>query len=101
VNRMPFFLMSFLGDEFLFPGISISLLMMARELLGRVSLIRHDMDMIRSKCLLLYIPSHKFAVDESMIYFKGKVSIKVNNPMKPAEFRIKMFALSDSSSGHI
>jgi hypothetical protein len=63
-------------------------------------LIKSVLDKIRSKCILYYSPSTTVAVDESIIAFKGSVSFKTYNPMKPVKFGLKMFVLSDSTNGY-
>jgi hypothetical protein len=68
--------------------------------LKKKELIKSVLDKIRSKCIQHYSPSTTVAV-ESTVSFKGKVSSKTNNPMKPGKFGMKMFVLSDSTNGYI
>jgi hypothetical protein len=49
----------------------------------------------------LYQPSSKLAVDESMIPFKGRSSLKQYNPMKPIKRGYKVWCLADSQTGYI
>ncbi|XP_046666454.1 piggyBac transposable element-derived protein 4-like [Homalodisca vitripennis] len=45
--------------------------------------------------MLFYYPSNRVAIDESTISFKGTVSFKIYNPLKPTKFGLKLFVLSD------
>ncbi|XP_054259547.1 piggyBac transposable element-derived protein 4-like [Macrosteles quadrilineatus] len=48
-----------------------------------------------------YVPKNKVSVDESTIGYKGKILFKVYNKDKPTKWGIKVFVLSESSSGYI
>lgn len=48
-----------------------------------------------------YVPEKKVSVDESTIGFKGRVVFKVYNKDKPIKWGIKVFVLSESSTGYI
>lgn len=56
---------------------------------------------IKSMCQLFYTTSSAVAIDESTISFKGKVSFRCYNPMKPTKFGLKVFVLSDCINGYI
>jgi len=47
----------------------------------------------------MYKPSRHLAVDESMVAFKGRSSMKKFMPLKPIKRGFKVWALADSQSG--
>jgi len=49
----------------------------------------------------VYKPSGTVAVDESMIAFKGRSSLKQYKLMKPIKRGYKVWNLADSSTGHV
>jgi hypothetical protein len=67
--------------------------------LKKEQLIKSVLDKIRLKCFQHYSPSTTVAVDESTISFKGRVSSKTYNPMKPVKSGLKMFVLFESTNG--
>src|SRR6218665_265623 len=48
-----------------------------------------------------YIPNENVAIDESLLLWKGRLSMKQYIPLKRARFGIKIYALSESDSGYI
>lgn len=48
-----------------------------------------------------YVPQENVSVDESTIGFKGRIVFKVYNKDKPTKWGIKVFVLSESSTGYI
>ena len=69
----------------------------AHDRLGKVRpLIKH----LSSKFATLYEPSKHIAVDEAMIKFQGRSSLKQYMPMKPVKRGIKVWVLADSSNGY-
>lgn len=64
-------------------------------------LIQPLLDHVRRQCQLFYTTSNNVAVDECTISFKGKVSFRVYNPLKPTKFGLKVFALSDCDNGYL
>ncbi|XP_051171549.1 piggyBac transposable element-derived protein 4-like [Leptopilina boulardi] len=49
----------------------------------------------------VYKPSNLAAIDESMILFKGRSSLKQYNPMKPIKRGYKVWCLADSITGFV
>ncbi|XP_043473413.1 piggyBac transposable element-derived protein 4-like [Leptopilina heterotoma] len=49
----------------------------------------------------VYKPSNLAAIDESMISFKGRSSLKQYNPMKPIKRGYKVWCLADSVTGFV
>ena len=48
-----------------------------------------------------YVPSRDIVVDEAMIPFQGRSSLKQFMPMKPVKRGIKVWCLADSSNGFV
>uniref|UniRef100_A0A1B6MI17 PiggyBac transposable element-derived protein domain-containing protein n=1 Tax=Graphocephala atropunctata TaxID=36148 RepID=A0A1B6MI17_9HEMI len=48
-----------------------------------------------------YVPEKEVSVDESTVGFKGRIVFKVYNKDKPIKWGIKVFVLSESSTGYI
>lgn len=48
----------------------------------------------------VYIPERELALDEATMLWKGNVSYRVYNPMKPVKFGVKIYELCESSSGY-
>lgn len=49
----------------------------------------------------MYTPSRHLAVNESMVAFKGRSSMKQFMPLKPIKRGFKVWALADSQSGFL
>ena len=50
---------------------------------------------LNSKFVKLYNVSHYVSVDESMVLFKGRSSLKQYNPMKPIKRGFKLWSIAD------
>ena len=61
--------------------------------------IRPVIDRILEKCLSLYKPHRENAVDEAMVKFKGRSSLKQYMPKKPIKRGFKVWCRCDSHSG--
>ena len=49
----------------------------------------------------VYKPKRELSFDEACCPFKGRLRFRVYNPMKPNCFHIKLFQISEASSGYI
>ena len=58
-------------------------------------------DMVENNFAHVYCPQQNVSIDEACCPFKGRLCFRVNNPAKPNQFHIKLFQLSESSSGYI
>ena len=63
--------------------------------------IRPFVDMCERNFLYAYKPCKSLSFDEACCPFKGRLRFKVYNPMKPNRFHIKLFQISESTSGYI
>ena len=67
----------------------------------RLYKIRPVLDSICEKSLRLYNPGKKLTVDEAMVKFKGRSSIKQYQPLKPIKRGFKVWCRADSDNGYI
>ena len=66
----------------------------------RLGKVRPLVEHIMSRCASLYNPSKELAVDEAMIKFQGRSSLKQYMPQKPIKRGIKVWVLADSKNGY-
>ena len=64
-------------------------------------LVRPMVDMMQRNFHTKYRPGKELSLDESMCPFKGRVHFKCYNPKKPNRFHIKLFMVSEPSTGYI
>ncbi|XP_043486379.1 uncharacterized protein LOC122513913 [Polistes fuscatus] len=67
----------------------------------RLQLINGHLDYINSRLLDYFIPGKEICVDESVVKFKGRVSLITYNPNKPIKWSIRIYTLADSVTGYI
>ena len=63
--------------------------------------IRPMVDMMQRNFHTKYRPGKELSLDESTCPFKGRVHFKCYNPKKPNRFHIKLFMVSEPSTGYI
>ena len=66
----------------------------------RLGKVRPLIDYFRMKFAELYNPHKEVAVDEAMIKFQGRSSLKQLMPLKPIKRGIRVWVLGDSSNGY-
>ena len=71
-----------------------------KSLSDQLSRIRKISNHIQEKSLASYHPASQLSIDESMIGFKGRHSLKQYLPMKPTKWGFKVFLLCESTSGY-
>ena len=64
-------------------------------------LVRPMVDMMQRNFHTKYRPKKELSLDESMCPFKGRVHFKCYNPKRPNRFHIKLFMVSEPSTGYI
>ena len=64
-------------------------------------LVRQMVDMMQRNFHTKYRPGKELSLDESTCPFKGRVHFKCYNPKKPNRFHIKLFMVSEPSTGYI
>ena len=57
--------------------------------------------MVENNFAHVYHPQQNVSIDEACCPFKGRLHFRVYNPAKPNRFHIKLFQLSEFSSGYI
>lgn len=67
----------------------------------RLHKLRPLIDALNLRLPEVYTPSDTLAVDESMVPFKGRSSLKQYMPMKPVKRGYKVWCLADSTTGYI
>ena len=50
---------------------------------------------------ILYTPDQYLTIDETMIRFNGRSSMKVYMPLKPIKYGFKAYVLAESKSGYV
>ena len=66
----------------------------------RLGKIRPLIEHLGERFEALYNPTQNVAVDEAMIKFQGRSSLKQYMPMKPIKRGIKVWVLADSANGY-
>ena len=64
-------------------------------------LVRPMVDMMQRNFHTKYRPGKELSLDEGTCPFKGRVHFKCYNPKKPNRFHIKLFMVSEPSTGYI
>ncbi|MDG8288249.1 transposase, partial [Streptococcus pneumoniae] len=59
------------------------------------------LEYIREWCQFLVVPSKNLSLDEGMMPYKGRLSIKVYNPKKPKKYGVKLFFIMESNTGYV
>ncbi|MGL5405382.1 MAG: hypothetical protein ACRDAX_01105, partial [Propionibacteriaceae bacterium] len=67
----------------------------------RLILVRTVLDYIRERCSNLVIPGKNLSLDEGMMPYKGRLSIKVYNPKKPKKYGVKFFLITEANTGYV
>ena len=62
--------------------------------------VRPIIDAIHQKCLRLYDPHQTNSIDEAMVGFKGRSTLKQYMPMKPTKRGFKIWCRCDSTNGY-
>ena len=66
----------------------------------RLGKVRPVLEYVTARCREVYMPQKEVAVDEAMIKFQGRSSLKQYMPQKPIKRGIKVWVLGDSSNGY-
>ena len=69
--------------------------------LDRLWKVRPVIDSVLAACRTLYRPNREQAIDEAMVAFKGRSSMKQYLPMKPVKRGFKIWVRADSHNGYI
>ena len=67
----------------------------------RLLLVRPIMEYIQERCCRLYIPMQELSLDEGIMPYKGRLSIKTYNPQKPDKYGVKIYFLCEAVSGYV
>ena len=50
---------------------------------------------------VLVVPDKNLSLDEGMMPYKGMLNIKVYNPKKPKKYGVKLFFVTESTTGYV
>ena len=67
----------------------------------RLHKVRPLLKIVNQNCLPTYNPSQNCSIDEAMVAFKGRSSLKQYIPLKPTKRGFKVWTLCDSANGYI
>ena len=67
----------------------------------RLVAVRPVMEYLQDRCRTLVVPGKNLSLDEGMMAYKGRLSIKVYNPKKPKKYGVKFFFITKSSTGYV
>ena len=63
--------------------------------------VRPILDKIKNNSQKAYMPGREVAVDEAMVLFKGRSSMKQYMPLKPTKRGYKVWCLCDAANGYV
>ncbi len=66
----------------------------------RLAKVRPVLEHLKTRFSVVYTPGQDLSVDEAMIKFQGRSSMKQYMPKKPTKRGIKVWVLADSSNGY-
>ena len=64
-------------------------------------ILRPVLDFILEKCRTLCVPLRNLSIDEGMLKWKGRLSIRVYNLMKTIKYGIKFYFLCKAKTGYV
>ena len=67
----------------------------------KLILVRPLMEYLQNRCRMLVVPSKNLSLDEGLLAYKGRLSIKVYNPKKPKKYGVKFFFVTESNTGYV
>ena len=67
----------------------------------KLIVLRPVMEFIQDRCKSVYMPRENLSLDEGILKWKGRLSIKIYNPMKPIKYGIKFYFLCEAESGYV
>ncbi|XP_064098765.1 piggyBac transposable element-derived protein 4-like [Macrobrachium nipponense] len=73
----------------------------ARNNPDRFILVRPVLEYIHERCQILVVPGNNLSLDEGMMPYKGRLSIKVYNPKKPKKYGVKLSFITESNTGYV
>ena len=67
----------------------------------KLIIIRPVLSFMLKWCRTIYVPLKNFSIDEVMLKWKGHLSIKVYNPLKPTKYGIKFYFLCEAKTSYV
>ena len=68
---------------------------------SKIQKIKPVLTYLSSKCGELFVPGQDLAVDEAMVKYKGRSSIKQYMPKKPTKRGFKIWMIAESDTGYV
>ena len=63
--------------------------------------IQTVMEFLQEKCRTVYTPQKELSLDEGMLPYKGRLTMKVYSPGKPDKYGLKFYILAEAESGYV
>ena len=67
----------------------------------KLILVRPLMEYLQDRCRMLVVPSKNLSLDEGLLAYKGRLSIKVYNSKKPKKYGVKFFFVTEPNAGYV
>ncbi|TBU10732.1 transposase IS4, partial [Hamiltosporidium tvaerminnensis] len=68
---------------------------------ARTQKVRDYLDFLDERFKEHCVPSREISVDESVVEFKGKISLLTYNPNKATKWEISMYVMADANTGYV
>ena len=67
----------------------------------RLGKVRTIFEMLKTRCRVLYNPHQQISIDEAMVPYKGRSSLKQYMPKKPVKRGFKVWMRADAVNGYV
>ena len=67
----------------------------------KLILIRPVMEYLQVLCKQHYLPNQELSLNEGIMPYKGRLSIKIYSPQKPDKYGVKFYFLCEAASGYV
>ena len=67
----------------------------------KLILVRPVMEYLQVLCKQHYLPNQELSLDEGIMPYKGRLSIKIYSPQKPDKYGVKFYFLCEAASGYV
>ena len=67
----------------------------------KLILVRSIMEHLQERFRTTYTPERNISLDEGLMPYKGRLSIKTYNPQKPSKYGVKLYMLCEAKSGYV
>ena len=67
----------------------------------KLILVHPVMEYLQVLCKQHYLPNQELSLDEGIMPYKGRLSIKIYSPQKPDKYGVKFYFLCEAASGYV